>query len=272
MGKRRADGEGAAFKRKVTRKNGSTYVRWEGAVTIGHTLKGGQKRRTVYGKTQAEVLDKLDKVKRQLSDGTFSDTKLTVSDYLDKWLQEKERTLKPTTIERKYRYCLDKHIKPRIGKVGLEKLKPMQVQSMVGDIADAAGVPTANNCRRVLFTAMKQAVRWQLLVRNVVEAVAPLPEQPREMTLWTPEQAARFLDASRDNRLYALFYLDMATGLRRGELLALRWHDIQGRRGACAAVAQLRQGRVHLFGTQDQKRAEAGRRHARRAGRSYSSP
>lgn len=90
-------------------------------------------------------------------------SQLTVSDYMDRWLREKERHLERTTIERKYRYCLEKHIKPRIGRVKLEKLKPMQVQVMVGEVADAAGVPTANNCRRVLFTGLRQAVRWQLL-------------------------------------------------------------------------------------------------------------
>lgn len=219
MAKRRANNEGSISRRK----DGT----WRGEISLGY-VNGKRDRKTVYGRSQGEVLEKLEKLKREVATGAYSDSKQTVAEYLTAWLAEKERHLKRTTIERKYRYCLDKHIKPRIGRHALEKLKPLHIQKMVGQIADAAGVPTANNCRRVLFTALKQAMQWQLLVRNPVEAVAPLPETPREMILWTPQQAARFLDTALAHRLHALFYLDMSTGLRRGELLALRWQDIQG--------------------------------------------
>ncbi len=78
------------------------------------------------------------------------------------------------------------------------------------------------------YSAYKQAIRWQLVTRNPVEATDPVKEPHREMTLWEPEQAARFLDTARSHRLYAFFYLSMATGLRRGELLGLRSVDIEG--------------------------------------------
>jgi integrase len=72
------------------------------------------------------------------------------------------------------------------------------------------------------FGPLKQAVRWQLIIRNPVEAVEPLKVNPREMTLWTSDEAALFLDAAREYRAYALFYFAMSTGLRRGELLGLQ--------------------------------------------------
>jgi integrase len=65
-------------------------------------------------------------------------------------------------------------------------------------------------------------------LRNTVEAVDALKEAPREMTLWTPEEVVRFLDTARPHRLYALFYLALSTGMRRGELLGLRWRDLTG--------------------------------------------
>lgn len=186
---------------------------WIGQVTTGYTEEGKQKRKTVYGRTQAEALAKLAEVKQQLATGTFSDTKLTVKDYLDQWLKEKERQVKARTAH-DYRYNLDKYIIPRLGRVKLEKLTPLQVQSFLSEVADAASPDRANKCRRELLGAMKQAVKWGFIPRNPVDAVTPLKHERREMTLWTAQQAAAFLDTARPHRLYALFYVAMSTGLR----------------------------------------------------------
>ena len=76
---------------------------------------------------------------------------------------------------------------------------------------------------------MKHAIRQHhVRTMNPVDAVDPLPTPKREMILWTPHQAAAFLDVALPHRLYALFYLAMSTGMRRGELLGLRWRDIKG--------------------------------------------
>jgi integrase len=102
MGKR-GKGEGGIFKytRNVKNKHGTiTVVKgWQGAVTTGYNENGKQKRKTVYGKTQAEVIAKVDEIKQQLANGTFSDTKLTVKRYLEQWLKEKARQVKPHTVE-----------------------------------------------------------------------------------------------------------------------------------------------------------------------------
>ena len=216
---KRAKGEGSVSERP----DGT----WIGQVTTGYTEEGKQKRKTVYGKTQAEALAKLAEVKQRLANGTYTDTKLTVKEYLKQWLEEKERTLKPSTIEQ-YTSCINRSIVPIIGSVKLDKLTPLQVQNLVNGIHDVSGAARAAKCRTVLFSAYKQAIRWQLVTRNPVEATDPVKEPHREMTLWEPEQAARFLDTARSHRLYAFFYLGMATGLRRGELLGLRWVDIEG--------------------------------------------
>lgn len=215
---RRGRGEGSVFEQA----NGT----WRGKVTTGYDDEGKQRFRWVSGKTQAEALVKIAEIKQRLTNGTYSDTKLTVKSYLEQWLEEKERHVKPTTHE-VYEYaggCLY----PHIGSVRLDKLTPLQIQSALNRIADGKGKAAANKCRRVLFSAYKQAVRWQLVARNPVEAVDVHKEVRRELTLWTPEEAARFLDTARPHRLYVLFYLGMATGLRRGELLGLRWEDIRG--------------------------------------------
>lgn len=238
---RRAKGEGSIVKRK----DGT----WQAELLLGYSDEGKRQRKFVYGKTQKEVRGKLDAIKQSIANGTFSDTKMTVRAYLEEWLKEKARQVKPRTAEL-YSYYAKSHIAPSIGRIQLSKLTPVQVQGLLRDVttkaaseidrrkksaSDAspeavrdAGVRTANICRTILFSALKQAVRWQLIARNPVEAVDPLKVQKKELVLWTLPEAAHFLDTARPHRLHALFYLALSTGMRRGELLGLRWQDIEG--------------------------------------------
>ena len=112
---RRGRGEGSVFQRA----DGT----WQGAATVGYTESGKQKRKTVYGKTQAEALAKLGEVKQQLANGTFVDTKLTVKSYLEQWLTHKEKQVKPRTAEL-YRHLAKFHIIPKIGAHGSTNLRP----------------------------------------------------------------------------------------------------------------------------------------------------
>jgi integrase len=216
---KRGKGEGSVFELP----NGT----WRGKVTVGYAEDGKQRFRWVSGKTQAEALAKVAEIKQQLASGTFADTKLTLKNYLEQWLAHKESGVKPRTVEI-YRHLSAYHIAPRIGHKRLDKLTPLDVHRLVAEVATHGGARTANQCRTMLYSAMKQAVRWQLVPRNVVEATDPLKEKPREMVLWTPEEVVRFLDTARAHRLYALFYAALSTGMRRGELLGLRWRDLEG--------------------------------------------
>ncbi len=218
MARKRAHGEGTIGKRKDGR--------WEGRVSVGYTEKGTPKRHVVYGRTQAEAKRKLDLLKQQLESGTRTDTKLTVATLLEQYLVEKARDVKPSTLEQ-YEICVRRCIVPRIGKVRLDKPTPVQVHTLIGEIRDASGTARAAKCRTVLFSAYRQAIRLQLVTRNPVEVVDPVPEKRKEIVLWEAEEASRFLAVAREHRLYAFFYVTLATGLRRGELLGLRWRDIE---------------------------------------------
>ena len=215
---KRAHGEGT-----ISKRQDGTY---EGKISLGVDAEGKRKRKTVYGKTQKEVRAKIDEVKQQLANGTFSDSKLTVKSYLEQWLTHKEKQVKPRTAEL-YRHLMDFHVVPKIGGKRLDKLTPLDIQNMVSDVAVKGGARTANMCRTTLFSALKQALRWGLIPRNPVEAVDSLKEHKQEMSLWTSAEAVTFLDTARSHRLYALFYLAMSTRMRRGELLGLRWQDVK---------------------------------------------
>lgn len=201
---KRAKNTGGISKRTITRKDGSIYERWQGRVTVGYDANGEQKRDYVYGRSQAEVIEKIQALRQKLASGTYSSTKLTVKAYLEQWLEEKERHVKPTAHE-VYEYA-GRCLYPHIDRVRLDKLTPLQIQTAFNKIADSNGRAAANKCRRVLLGAYKQAVKWQLVMRNPVEVVSPLKEARREQTLWTPEEAARFLAIVRPHRLNALFY------------------------------------------------------------------
>ena len=108
----------------------------------------------------------------------------------------------------------------------LDKLKPADIRMMCSGLATRISPQWANKCRRVLSGALADALRLELIFRNPCDAVKPMKVVENEMRLWTSIEAARFLDAARPHRLYALFYLAMSTGLRRGELLGLRWQDV----------------------------------------------
>lgn len=112
---KRAHGEGTITKRDDGR--------WEARASVGYTPEGKPKRRSVYGRTQAEVREKLDKLKGQLAAGTYSDAKLSVADYLGQWLKDKRHDLKPATFEA-YRICVEQFITPMVGRVRLDKLNP----------------------------------------------------------------------------------------------------------------------------------------------------
>lgn len=223
---KRAKNTGGINKRTVTRKDGSTYERWQGRVTVGYDAEGEQQREYVYGITQAEVIEKMQILQQKLANGSYSNIKLKVKAYLEQWLEEKERHVKPTTHE-VYEYAA-RCLYPHVGSIRLDKLTTLQIQTALNKISDKHGRAAANKCRRVLFSAYRQAIKWQLVTRNPVEAIDVLKEVRREQVLWSPEEAARFLTTARTHRLYALFYLGMATGLRRCELLGLCWQDIKG--------------------------------------------
>lgn len=225
MAKKRANGEGSIIKETKARANGNTYERWRAVLSIGYGTDGCRKRKTVYGKTQTEVRKKLDEIRRQIAIGTYIDTELTVGQFLDRWHKEKAQTVKPRTVEI-YRKQADLHILPKIGSIKLAKLSPMHLQTLCSDVANNVGKRTAELVRVQLYGALKQAVRWQILPKNPAEAVTPLRVDKKPITIWTPSEVVRFLETAQTHRLYALFYLAISTGLRRGELLALEWSHI----------------------------------------------
>jgi integrase len=194
-----------------------------------HRIRGGKRvRRHLYGSTKREVQDKLNRVLSKLQDGLEPPpAKQTVRQFLDHWVESTARPrLRPRTYVG-YKQHVDTHIAPALGHLRLHALTPQQVQSMLAGLQLKKLAPrTIRGVRAVLRAALSDAIRWGLVARNAAAlAHAPRVSRP-ELKVFSPEQAKMFLEALQGERLEALFTVSVASGLRLGEILGLRWVDV----------------------------------------------
>lgn len=165
---------------------------------------------------------------------------------VDVWLRSKEGRVEQSTLDQ-YRWAVERHIVPLIGAVRLRDLTPEILDDWIVDLNGAPegekprlGATSTRLVRKVLSMALEEAVQRGRLGRNPVALTQP-PRAKRATARksWTVEEAKTFLAANRKHRLYALFHLGLVTGLRRGELLGLRWSDLDVEHGTVEVAQQL---------------------------------
>lgn len=240
MSPRRQRGEGSVFKRASDGK-------WVGRIDLG-VIGGKRRRKTVYGRTQAEAVRKLREARKDAEAGNVNTAGITVSTWLTYWLDEvcpgKPR-MKPKTL-RDYRSKVDQYIVPALGKKRLDRLTAADVRALHRYITDPKSkggrgltATTAHHAHRVLGTALNDAMRDGKVTRNVVTLVpAPPMEASTKGALSLSEFAAlmRHLDGDRmqSRWAFALF-----TGARQGECLGLTWPHLDLERGVADLAWQL---------------------------------
>jgi len=218
---KRGNGEGTIYQRK----NGT----WAGLLTLGRDENGRLKRMSFSGKSQKEVAAKIAQARAEMQQGIFVEpSKLTVGTWLDTWLKEYKKPALRQTVYESYAVIVRLHLKPTLGGILLQALRPEMVQHLYNEKAASGLSPaTVRRIHQVLHGALKQAVRNQLVTRNVSEcAILPKPQQQREIRALTQAEQQAFQAALKGERLAAAFVTLLGTGLRRGELLALTWKDI----------------------------------------------
>src|SRR5215204_1602487 len=220
MAKKRGNGEGSIYRR--------THGTWAAQYTVW--TAEGRKRRSVSGKTRAEVSRKLTEAMSSRDGGLVYDAgKLTVGEYLDGWLADSVKgTVKETTYAN-YAYVTHVHISPALGRVKLKSLTPGHVRGFYGEKSRTDLSPaTVKKMHVVLRKALSQAVSDGLIPRNAADGIRPprVSAPGEEIRPLDSEECASFLETSRGERLEALYVVAVHCGLREGELLALRWEDV----------------------------------------------
>ncbi len=213
-GKERGNGEGSIYQRQDGK--------WVAAVSLPRG-----RRKVIYGRTRAEVAEKLPSVLKARQDGLPMLTeRQTTAQYLADWLESARPSVRPGTWET-YESYVRVHIAPALGRVPLARLSPQHLQRFYADRLEAGLSPTSvGHLHAILHRALGEAARFGLVVRNVAGLVKRPRAAHKEMMALSPEQARAFLDAAHGERLEALYVLALSTGIRQGELLALRWQDI----------------------------------------------
>lgn len=199
---------------------------WSFAVDLP-SLDGKRKtmRRGGYA-TKREAQAELKKVHERVDSSVKTDDRETVAAYLTKWLSEKRHSLKPRT-HFGYSEFVTKRIIPHLGTIRLEQLRHEHVVRFVDTlIEEGRGPSTIKSILAVLRSALSDAVRNKRLTHNPAQHVQAPAYRAPERNPWTASQAAQFLDHAAPDRLAPLFELLIGTGLRRGEVLALQWEDV----------------------------------------------
>lgn len=212
---KRGNGEGSIYQRKEDNK-------WVGSIT----LENG-KRKVFYGKTRKEIQEKMKVALREQQRGMLvTAPQQSVEQFLKQWLETCKPSVRIRTYER-YEEFVRLHIVPVIGRVPLQKLTVQQVQALYArKLEEKLSPSTVNVLHAMLHKALDDAVRWDLIARNVCDAVSPPRRVHHEIKPLTLEQAQQFMFAAKGHNLEALFILAITTGMRRGEILALKWQDM----------------------------------------------
>ena len=199
--------------------------RWEARLDLPEG--SGRPRKSFYGATRKEVVDKLRAGQAALATNTaLPSDRRTVAAFLADWLVTTKPSVRPSTYDR-YESVVRLYLVPGLGRVVLGRLTPAQVQNFLTAQASAGtGARTVQQCHSVLRAALGQAVRWGEISRNSAALVNAPRATPAERPVLTVAQAQSLLQATQETRWGPLWTVALLAGLRRGELLGLRWADV----------------------------------------------
>ncbi|MFJ9651787.1 tyrosine-type recombinase/integrase [Streptomyces microflavus] len=237
--KRNPNGAGSIWRRKDGRYEARVYV---------PQPDGTRKRKTVYGSTWGECDTKRQELVLRDRQGVPTPTRSAkLSEWLPYWLEEFVRDDRKRTTYAKYETHVRRYLIPHIGSKRLETLGAADVRRMLAAVTAQASAATAKESHRVLRSAITAACREELITRNVVKLVPAPRVQSRELKPWDLEETTTFLEAARKDPLYAAFVLAVALGLRRGEILGIRWSDIDLERRTLTVRNQIQRVQKELY-------------------------
>ena len=264
MARKAAAGTGTIRKKTVTR-SGKEYTYGEARYTAGRDPgTGKQIQRSITGKTQKEVAQKLKAATASIDSGTYTAPgKMTVGQWLDIWTADYLGGVKPRTSD-SYKSTVKTHIAPALGAVKLEALNTHTIQSFYNGLGvEQDGKPglspkTVKNIHGVLHKALQQAVAVSYIRFNPAESCTLPRVEKKEIHPLDELESRAFLQAVRGHRFEALFTVTLLTGMREGEVLGLKWDCVDFDKGTLLINKQLQQPRdggreYHLASTKNDK-------------------
>jgi integrase len=217
--KRSVHGGGSVYLRR-----GGGKERWVAAIKDPETGK----RLERYAKSQKEAYELLEQMKSEIRQGALvTGSRQTVEKYLQDWFEHVQKQAVRTTTYLRQEPILRNVILPALGHIQLQKLTPQYVQKLYSAKINEGWTPgSIRNIHKILHKALDNAVRWRLVPRNVCDLVSLPRRVKRKPRTLTKEQAVQLLKASQGHPLEPLVVLALTTGMRHGEIAALRWCDI----------------------------------------------
>ncbi len=245
MSRKSAAGTGTIRKKTVTR-GGKEYTYWEARYTTGYDPgTGKQIQRSITGKTQKEVAQKLKAATTAIDDGTYtSPNKMTISQWLDIWTEEYLGGVKPSTVT-SYKATVNTHLKPGIGAIRLDSLTAHAIQRLYNSLGEKIyrGKPlsakTIKNTHGVLHKALQQAVANGYIRFNPADSCVLPKVAKKDIQPLDEDQISTFLKVTAGHRLEALFVTTLFTGMREGEVCGLLWDCVNLEKGTVTINKQL---------------------------------
>ncbi len=226
MSARRGAGEGSLY-------YSDNRGRWVGIVDLGRGPNGKRQRSQITGRTRREAREKLKQLRTKTDAGVRADGRLTVAAWLDRWSDTLGGRVAPAT-EGLHRDNVRLHLKPQLGANRIDKLTVADCDQVWSRKLQTLSPNTVRLIRATLSKALSAAEREGLIPRNVAAGSQPIRIPAPQGRALTVEQSRQLLAIARTDRLYAAYLIGISYGLRRGELLGLRWIDLDSRRETLA--------------------------------------
>lgn len=248
MAKKRANGEGTIVKNM---RNG-IQVGWRASISIGRKPDGKPIRKEFTGKTQKEVKEKLEEYKRKMSLGILNQENITLENWCHTWLfTYKIKQVKPGTFlayESIYRNYIEN---TEIGRIKLGDLKTPHIQKYYNNLLEVNKITTKTLKRinRLISSCLTDAEKQGYILKNWCNSIIlPKVEEKKEIVILTKEEQSKFTEALKGHNLELLFLMALGTGMRKGELLALKWSDIDFKNSEVSVSRTLQRIRTYENG------------------------
>ena len=240
-----------AMKGSIQKRQGPQGVAYMARVEFSpDPITGERRQRAKTFRTRKEAQRALSEWLVEIDRGTALDpSTATIGDVLDRWLDAvAKHSVRATTLE-DYRSTVTRHLRPEFGNTLIQKLTGERIESFYARKRDeGAGARTVELCHRRLSQALKQAIRWKLIAVNPCDSIKPPRALSKRPDVWSVTELNRFLTIADEDAYSPLWFMAASTGLRLGEVLGLRWRDVELAASSIhvAQAQTLLQGRIQF--------------------------